>query len=239
MTDIAAAVALPTSIAAPASVAGNDVVGITSSRNDKRERKQNAQTLPPGITHHMMKKYVVYYREIMNLKTGKQQQREYFKVESHPKLDKPWISSKSVKISLIEKLNDANQVVTDLENTSVNGDDDATTNTTTMATATDADAMTAPADVITSFFNRWTKRIPKYTMLRVNLAKGNITNVSLIFDRKDTSNGSRFTSTHTISCPTSTISEEDEAKETAIISLGLQHLRDKLRKKYGADLFGL
>jgi len=242
MTDIVdtAAVAVAATAPVAVAVAGNDVVGITSSRNDKRERKQNAQTLPPGITHHMMKKYVVYYREIMNLKTGKQQQREYFKVESHPKLDKPWISSKSVKISLIEKLNDANQVVTDLENTSVTGDDAAATATatatTTMDTATDADAMTAPADVITSFFNRWTKRIPKYTMLRVNLAKGNITNVSLIFDRKDTSNGSRFTSRHTISCPTSTISEEDETKETALISLGLQRLRDKLRKKYGADL---
>jgi hypothetical protein len=220
MTDIVATAAVAAT--APVAVAGNDVVGITSSRNDKRERKQNAQTLPPGITHHMMKKYVVYYREIMNLKTGKQQQREYFKVESHPKLDKPWISSKSVKISLIEKLNDANQVVTDLENTSVTGDD--------------ADAPAAPADVITLFSNRWSKRIPKYTMLRVNLVKGNMTNVSLIFDRKDNINGARLTSTHTVTCPTSTISEEDETKETALISLGLQRLRDKLRKKYGADL---
>ena len=92
-----------------------DVLGI--SRNDKRERKKTAQTLPPGITQTMMKKYVVYYREMTYLKNGKSQPREYFKVESHPKLPKPWVSSKSIKIPLLEKLNDANQVVSDLENT--------------------------------------------------------------------------------------------------------------------------
>jgi len=85
-------------------------------KNDKRERKQNAQTLPLGITQSMMKKYVVYYREMMKLKNGREQQREYFKVESHPKLAKPWVSSKSIKISVMEKLEHANQVVTDLEN---------------------------------------------------------------------------------------------------------------------------
>lgn len=87
----------------------------TPLRNDKRERKHTAQSLPPGITHNMMKKFVVYYREMTYLKNGKQQPREYFKVESHPRLSKPWVSSKSTKIALLEKLNDANQVVADLE----------------------------------------------------------------------------------------------------------------------------
>ena len=91
---------------------------ITPPRNDKRERKHTAQTLPQGITHNMMKKFVVYYREITYLKSGKQQPREYFKVESHPKLSKPWVSSKSAKIPLFEKLNHANQVVADLESQS-------------------------------------------------------------------------------------------------------------------------
>ena len=85
-----------------------------SSRNDKRERKQTAQILPPGITHNMMKKFVVYYREMVYLKNGKQIPREYFKVESHPKLIKPWVTSKSAKVSLLEKLNDANEYVMNL-----------------------------------------------------------------------------------------------------------------------------
>ena len=29
----------------------------------KRNRKHSAQSLPNGLEHHMMKKYVVYYRE--------------------------------------------------------------------------------------------------------------------------------------------------------------------------------
>ena len=95
-----------------------------SSRNDKRERKQTAQILPPGITHNMMKKFVVYYREMVYLKNGKQIPREYFKVESHPKLIKPWVTSKSAKVSLLEKLNDANEYVMNLSaNTSTSATD--------------------------------------------------------------------------------------------------------------------
>ena len=78
----------------------------------KKERKKNAIKLPPGLTQEMMKTYVVYYREIYNKEKGST--REYFKVEKHPKLDKPWISSKSNKIPLLEKLKEANKVVDDL-----------------------------------------------------------------------------------------------------------------------------
>ena len=60
----------------------------------------------------MMKTYVVYYKEVYNKEKGLT--REYFKVEKHPKLDKPWISSKSNKIPLLEKLKEANKVVDDL-----------------------------------------------------------------------------------------------------------------------------
>ena len=80
----------------------------------KRERKHNAQDLPEGITQEMMKKYVVYYNEWLDKEHTKK--REFFKVEKHPKLDKPWVTSKSNKISIQEKLNHANKVVQDLEN---------------------------------------------------------------------------------------------------------------------------
>jgi hypothetical protein len=41
--------------------------------------------------------------------------REFFKVEKHPKLEKPWMTSKSEKVSLLQKLEAANKVVSDLE----------------------------------------------------------------------------------------------------------------------------
>jgi hypothetical protein len=79
----------------------------------KRERKTSARDLPDGITHDMMKKYVVYYREYYDAEKTKE--REYFKIEKHPKLDKIWISSKSEKLSIRQKLDQTNKVVEDLE----------------------------------------------------------------------------------------------------------------------------
>jgi len=83
------------------------------SEGTKRERKSTARALPEGLTQQMMMKYVVYYNECYNKE--KNLYREFFKVEKHPKLDKHWISSKSNKISLMEKLASTNKVVTDLE----------------------------------------------------------------------------------------------------------------------------
>ena len=80
----------------------------------KRERKHSAKDLPQGITQEMMKKYVVYYHEWLDKEHTKQ--REFFKVEKHPKLDKPWITTKSGKVTILDKLNQANKVVEDLEN---------------------------------------------------------------------------------------------------------------------------
>ena len=78
----------------------------------KRERKHNAKELPKGITQDMMRKYVVYYQEWLDKEHTKQ--REFFKVEKHPKLDKIWIGTKSNKISIETKLQQANKVVNDL-----------------------------------------------------------------------------------------------------------------------------
>lgn len=79
----------------------------------KRERKHSAKPLPQGITQDMMAKYVVYYQEWLDKEHTKE--REYFKVEKHPKLDKPWITTKSVNVSIQAKLAQANKVVDDLE----------------------------------------------------------------------------------------------------------------------------
>ena len=80
----------------------------------KRERKSNAKDLPDGITQDMMSKYVVYYQEWLDKEHTKE--REFFKIEKHPKLDKPWATTKSGQISIQEKLAHANKVVVDLEN---------------------------------------------------------------------------------------------------------------------------
>lgn len=194
---------------------------ITLLRNNKRERKHTAQMLPPGITHNMMKKFVVYYRETMYLKNGKTQPREYFKVESHPRLKKPWVSSKSVKISLIEKLNDANQVVADLEELDSN------------------DSAAAPEDLAT-ILERTSKQLPKYTMLRIVKDTPGLITLALIYDRKDNSNGFRWTCSYTFSVIDVDISISlSNNNIEAQISLGIDKLREKLQEKYAVDLLSV
>jgi len=80
----------------------------------KRARKKSAKELPEGITQDMLKKYVVYYHEYLNVEKTKS--REFFKIEKHPKLNKIWIGSKSGKISIQDKLIQANKLIDDLEN---------------------------------------------------------------------------------------------------------------------------
>lgn len=77
-----------------------------------RERSSK-KDLPDGISYEMFKKYVYYNREFYDKEKTKE--REFFRVE-HPKLDKPWATTKSEKVSILEKLLQANKVVDDLEN---------------------------------------------------------------------------------------------------------------------------
>ena len=91
--------------------------------NTKKERKKNAKPLPEGLTQEMMKKYVVYYNECYNKE--KNLYREFFKIEKHPKLDKPYIGSKSNTINLKDKLNFVNKIVDDLDNNINNEEIDA------------------------------------------------------------------------------------------------------------------
>jgi len=79
----------------------------------KRERQRNARPLPEGIQQSMLRKYVVYYHAVYNKE--KNLSREYFRIEGHPKLDKIWETTKSGKVSIMEKLQQANKVIDDLE----------------------------------------------------------------------------------------------------------------------------
>jgi len=82
--------------------------------NTKRNRQKIARPLPDGITQDMLKKYVVYYFNIYNKNTNKS--REYFRVECHPKSQKTWETTKSGKVSIFEKLKQANLMVEKLDN---------------------------------------------------------------------------------------------------------------------------
>ena len=62
----------------------------------------------------MIKKFVTYNKECYNKE--KHLYREFFRVEKHPKLNKEFTSSKSEKVSILEKLAQANKIVDDLEN---------------------------------------------------------------------------------------------------------------------------
>jgi hypothetical protein len=92
----------------------------------KRIRKHNAKELPNGIRQNMLNKYVVYYREWVDKEHTKQ--REYFKIEGHPKLEKIWIGNKSNKFSVLEKLKQANSFADDLYNKTDNNPDNEEVN---------------------------------------------------------------------------------------------------------------
>lgn len=200
-----------------------------STRNGKRERKHTAQTLPPGITQQMMKKYVVYYREFVNLKNGKRVPREYFKVESHPKLSRPWVSSKSGKISLHEKLEEANKVVTDLEATT------PTPTPTTTDTEEKFTVMSTGGHEISPAFAAERKYLPKYTTLRIVKHTSLSTTLTLVYDQKDNQNGFRWTCSHTFTVPTPPESSKPVITETRI-SLEISKLKEKIYEKYAVNL---
>lgn len=77
-----------------------------------RERSSKKE-FPEGITPDMLHKFVYYNHEVYNKAENKT--REFFRVE-HPKLDKPWCTTKSGKVSIQEKLAQANKVSDDLDN---------------------------------------------------------------------------------------------------------------------------
>lgn len=217
-------------------------------RQYKRERKHNAQSLPSGLTHEMMKKYVVYYRETFE-RNGKIHTREYFKVEGHPKLmkvsTKPWISTKSVKVSLADKLSDANQVVSDLEN-NVYPNSHYTSpiiNNNNM-NMNDQKSLEQPNYIqqkgnnleVHYLMKVWESYLPKYVSIRnVREILGSKVGVTLTFDKKDKTNNYRWSMNHRFSLDESIESVDNPT----FISNQIQVLRSKLSQKYGMDIMSI
>ena len=80
-------------------------------------RKSSAQELPHMISNVELPKYVYYCKEILHKGTEKETFRVYFRIEKHPNLEKSCISTtKSMKVSILEKLNEAKKILIDLDN---------------------------------------------------------------------------------------------------------------------------
>jgi hypothetical protein len=85
-----------------------------NQNTDKRNRKYNAKKLPEGLKQEDMPKYVLYYSEMYG--TNKDKFREWLNIEKHPKQNgKRWSSSKSMSITIQEKLDQAKAKLEELE----------------------------------------------------------------------------------------------------------------------------
>jgi hypothetical protein len=85
-----------------------------NKNTDKRKRQYNAKKLPKGIKQSDLPKYVVYYKEVTNKKTGNT--REFFRVEKHPAQDGDrWASTKAQGVSIKDKLKQAKKKLKELD----------------------------------------------------------------------------------------------------------------------------
>ena len=78
----------------------------------KRNRKSNALELPIGIVQEDIPKYVYYCKEKYN-KNG--DMRDFFRIEKHPNQKKIISTSKSMKITLETKLEEAKEIIKKLD----------------------------------------------------------------------------------------------------------------------------
>jgi len=94
----------------------NDLSNITITKEEgKRERKHNAVKLPSNIEQSNLPIYVNYYKECYDQKN--KCYREYFKIEKHPhNIDnKLYVSSKSNKINILDKLEEIKKMLLIIE----------------------------------------------------------------------------------------------------------------------------
>lgn len=84
-----------------------------NANTDKRARKSNARDLPDEIKQEKLPKFVTYNVEILDKESGKF--RDCFKIEKHPKLEKIWIGTKSMNVSITEKLKQARDKIAEID----------------------------------------------------------------------------------------------------------------------------
>ena len=90
---------------------------IQNINREKMTRKSNAQELPHIISNVDLPKFVYYSKEILYKGTTNETYRDFFRIEKHPNLEKSCISTtKSMKVSILEKLKEAKKILIDLDN---------------------------------------------------------------------------------------------------------------------------
>ena len=82
-------------------------------KDTKRERKHNAQELPENIKHEDIPKYCYYCKEKYN---SNGDIRDFFRIEKHPNQKSLISTSKSIKLNILDKLNEAKQIILKLDN---------------------------------------------------------------------------------------------------------------------------
>ena len=80
----------------------------------KRARKYNAQKLPEELDGIILPKFVTYNKEKMTTKSAVYY-RDFFRIEKHPKLNKTWSSTKSIDVSLLDKLKETKERLAEIE----------------------------------------------------------------------------------------------------------------------------
>lgn len=85
---------------------------IQNKNTGKRSRKKNARSLPDGIIQTDLPKYVNYIYESQSNDLG---YRDYFRIEGHPKSSKKISSSKSMKLTPRDKLEQIIDILNKLE----------------------------------------------------------------------------------------------------------------------------
>jgi hypothetical protein len=89
----------------------------TQNKNrGKVARHSNAQKLPDLISNVEFPKHVYYYSEILNKDTEQEFFRDYIRIENHPNQKKNISSSKSIKISILDKFREACAIIKELDN---------------------------------------------------------------------------------------------------------------------------
>lgn len=78
----------------------------------KKARRSDARALPEDLTEEMIPKYITYVESPYG-EYGKT--RDYFCINNHPNQSKPLYTSKSNKVSILEKLEEAKRIVSQLD----------------------------------------------------------------------------------------------------------------------------
>jgi S-adenosylmethionine:tRNA-ribosyltransferase-isomerase (queuine synthetase) len=176
----------------------SDISNIMITKEEcKRERKHNAVKLPATIEQSSIPIYVNYYKECYDQKN--KCYREYFKIEKHPHNihNKLYVSSKSNKISILEKLEEIKKMLLIIEEeyeiTKKN-------NETTQVIKTEEQVIKDEKQVVNISQNKKISIVlPKYITIKKHETHAN--NYYLIYDKKS---GSKRNTLKAL-CSTSTL----------------------------------